>query len=96
MQVVRQQDWEALDREVRGIMTRVWGVEPIDLGDRLLLTAGPADAVARLRESVAWVRLQTTSQLLELQAAGTDREANLDWLDAFIREHEPHRHSWDR
>lgn len=92
IQVVRTTDWTALDAEVRDIMQRVWGIQPIRLGDLLLLPAGPPTAVGRLRASVECVRLQTEPQLLELQAGQGNPNVNLDWLDAFIREHEEHEH----
>lgn len=92
IQVIEQRDWAALDREVRDIMLRVWGVRPVDLGSRLILTAGPSSAVERLHASVEWVRLQTEPQLLELHASQGHHDVQLGWLDAFIREHEPHEH----
>lgn len=92
IQIITKRDWAALDREVRDIMLRVWGVQPVDLGSRIVLTAGPPSAIERLRDSVEFVRMQTEPQLLELQAGGRQQTANLDWLDAFVHEHEAHEH----
>lgn len=92
IQVIRRVDWQAIDREVREIMQRVWGVQPVQWGDRLIVPVGTQSEIEKLRESVQWVRLQTQRQVLELESSTSKNDANLSWLSAFIREHEPHRH----
>jgi len=91
LQVVRLQDWQAIDGEVRDIMLRVWGVEPIQWNGKLIVPLGMQTAVERLRASVEWVRQQVEPKVLELNAVTGDAP-NLNWLDDFIREHTVHEH----